>query len=40
MFGHNHDFIMEEYMRTEEDGKIIVDRMCCVCIKTGARATQ
>lgn len=40
LFGSAHDFIMEEYMRLEEDGEVIVDRMCCLCIKSGARATQ
>lgn len=39
MFGA-HDFIMEEYMRLEEAGQVIVDRMCCLCIKSGNRATQ
>jgi hypothetical protein len=40
MWGHGHDYVMEEYMRLEDGGKIIVDRMCCMCIKSGARATQ
>lgn len=40
MFGNSHDFIMEEYMRLEDGGQTIVDRMCCLCIKSGLRATQ
>jgi hypothetical protein len=40
LWGSDHDFIMEEYMRLEDGGKVIVDRMCCLCIKSGRQATQ
>jgi len=39
MFG-NVDYIMEEYMRLEEGGDVIVDRMCCLEVKSGNKATQ
>lgn len=39
MFG-NVDFIMEEYMHLEDGGKVIVDQMCCLEVRSGNRATQ
>lgn len=39
MFG-SIDYVMEEYMRLEEGGQVIVDRMCCLEVKSGNTATQ
>ncbi len=34
------DYIVEDYLTLEEEGTVIVDRMCCMSTKTGARAEQ
>jgi hypothetical protein len=34
------DYIVEDYLTLEEEGTVIVDRMCCQHVKTGARAEQ
>lgn len=34
------DYIVEDYLTLEEEGTVIVDRMCCQNTKTGARAEQ
>lgn len=39
MFG-SIDYVMEEYMRLEEAGEVVVDRMCCLEVKSGNTATQ
>lgn len=40
MFGSTHDLVQEEYMRLEDEGQLIVDRMCCMEVKSGRKATQ
>jgi hypothetical protein len=39
MFG-NVDYVMEEYMKLEDGGETIVDRMCCMEVKSGNKASQ
>lgn len=34
------DYITEDYLQLEENGTVIVDRMCAMCCKTGKRAEQ
>jgi len=34
------DFIVEDYLTLEDNGTVIVDRMCCLNTKTGERAEQ
>lgn len=40
ILGRKPDFIVEDYLTLEEEGTVIVDRMCCQNFKTGARAEQ
>ncbi|WIA17471.1 hypothetical protein OEZ85_014311 [Tetradesmus obliquus] len=40
MFGNDVDVILEEYMRFEEEGKVLVARQCCLDSKSGKRAVQ
>lgn len=39
MFG-SIDYVMEEYMKLEDGGEVIVDRMCCLEVKSGNTASQ
>lgn len=34
------DYIVEDYLHLEENGTVIVDRMCTQSVKTGKRAEQ
>jgi hypothetical protein len=36
----NIDIVMEEYLRLEESGQVIVDRQCLLELKTGRKAIQ
>lgn len=40
VFGSSPDYVTEEYIRLESGGDVLVDRMCCMEIKTGKTATQ
>lgn len=40
MFGGDYDLIMEEYMRLEDEGQVLVARQCCLDPKSGKRAVQ
>lgn len=39
-FSGRVEFIVEDYLTLEEGGQVIVDRMCCLEVATGRRATQ
>jgi len=39
-FAKKPDFIIEDYLNLEDNGTVIVDRMCCLNVKTGERAEQ
>jgi hypothetical protein len=34
------DVILEEYLRLEEGGQVLVARQCCLQVATGKRAVQ
>jgi hypothetical protein len=40
VFGSGYDYVTEEYIRLEQGGTVLVDRMCCMEVKTGNTATQ
>lgn len=40
LLSKQHDYVVEDYLRLEDGGKVIVDRMCCYCTKTGRSAEQ
>jgi hypothetical protein len=40
LFGKEPDYIVEDYLHLEENGTVIVDRMCTQQVKTGKRAEQ
>lgn len=40
IMGRKPDYIVEDYLTLEEEGTVIVDRMCCQNPRTGARAEQ
>lgn len=39
-FSDRVEIIMEEYMRLEQGGEVIVDKMTCLHVESGKRATQ
>eukprot|EP00882_Tetradesmus_deserticola_P002483 GHRQ01002644.1.p1 GENE.GHRQ01002644.1~~GHRQ01002644.1.p1 ORF type:complete len:401 (+),score=159.82 GHRQ01002644.1:1044-2246(+) len=40
MFSNEVDVIVEEYLRFEEEGQVLVARQCCLDVKSGKRAVQ
>jgi hypothetical protein len=40
VFGSSPDYTTEEYIRLEGGGHVLVDRMCCMDMKTRKTATQ
>jgi hypothetical protein len=40
MFSNDVDVILEEYMRFEEEGQVLVARQCALDVKSGNRAVQ
>jgi hypothetical protein len=40
MWGKTPDYVVEDYFKLEQGGKVLVDRMCCFCTRTKRSAQQ